>query len=1798
MNPDKLKAFLVGLPGRMGFKDPTSVKQNVFKALYYACTNDGDSLRQLFPNITREEFDDLHDYKFPLGTFYDGKVFYDTNGANGKFTHAPDKTCARPLGKDDVVYRCIDCGLDETCVICEDCFNREEHRGHDVDVYTSAGNGGLCDCGDPEAFNHKLDCKCQEDIEDDSNIDSASIYQTIQVCLDYILDVTNFSIATLPVAHEFFSKSNSQLTVEQLSNYSFLPSGHYGGAKDENSHDLWYLILWNDEYHDYIQAKDAIKNVTKTSDTKAEVIANYINDVGKTVLKEAPTYRELIKYQKLAEVNGLVCTISSARDYFREEIVISMFYWLKKVCYFESNSSFKELCKQHLIDLLLKQNFHFSKTFPAEFLMIITNNNKRKCFENGLLFDNTLVNLGLSDTIPELNLSDLKEARQSILIPNKQLDNLQYSRLQILLIFEIRFSKIVREMLSELTVMPIVSDLKLKAILTSQLANIYPSLLTAEALTDREEKLNMLGEFTSQLFTCPASIQSMIKDDQFKNIIGSVIAVIEDNSSEWNDITQYPNFVQNNFGRSQEFQRIMTAINRGIRDVSYFTDPNFASSEIKTLINRDNLILILLLLRLFQGHSPIERKYGDHVEHEIADYLALVNYSYPILKVSRSLGIVQADPTTIQNAVNLIIDFLHLRKFDYEDEDELGSIKFHVTTDPVAFVNPINSLLSFLLESNNFALFEGILKSQKIPFTNIADVSLRSLVLGAQIRIGAWVRNGMSASRQAALYFSPLLYDYTYFRDFHLNQVGAICDEPNMVLNNLISRWELLDWFTGKCKYDETIYEERFFSIAERFIVLVYQLFVDRSFFVSRTPDEIIKANARKEISYALCEAPKAYSKLKSGVGSEVSLLEEFDTILSELANYTPPSALVDSGTYRLKPEVLEKLDPMSLYLDASDFLTVHDSIVKCISERKKSTEDKVVLKATIERCNNKYVDENIGRFTKTVGFAKLICKFLQVAIDTSDETYLSPLLHLIDAILVDDELLHGPNYMHQEFVSIPICDLLLTIVESTLSKHVVTKADYLVERFISKDNNIVENLVECFGEDYMNGYKKRKTGLFESESERAKRRAAERKARVMKKFANQRQEFLKQNKDYEDESDSSNLKSEDEKLNTYSVPSCVLCGETEVEHDTIGILVSATTSSTFWKIPTGACDRVSKALNPWEQERLFTDEFGIGYKYNRDTTNTKASRNERPVLSTCGHAIHYSCYKQSAGSVRRYPCPLCRNLHDFFLPTYTPPSSGGILDEAYLNRQPMEIRHNDICLSVNKHKCITIVNGLIHEDYSNLEPQDLDKNCVVLNELIRLTNSIRYIEGATDRGKYFNYLMNVSLILADSITMIEISTRFDGDSGFLEKISGSTKTLLRALIQNRALLYKYRYEQPLMGNSNNLAVEIESFWSSDKWIGGIFIEVVLLFFQTDESLATLARFGLAKLIAITLYSLVLGIKEVPKYSNFVLKPWSEQEFNMTVPESFGKLVSYVAVRVGSPNDPFDQNAGKVNSLFYTLSKMVQIYLRQMILFKDLLTAKDKGENTYCSSKIIAKLPSGLNENFMELNENYLNALSVPPLNEILRNIANEEPGFDVNIFSVTLNAKIHRYLDNGILLLDYPGVVRLIDLPMDYRASIASVDSFGYSATHDFLVCLHCGKKTKVRKSHFPGADGPHPGHMQTCSKRTGIFFNPIKNLIRICIYIGQDSVVHEIAGPYLTVHGETKNSKRKGEARLNKFRYAALNKMWLNQSLYGFVTRAKFGGLRGNFGLDGLELDDDSDLEDDIGVTLDEEDFLGAEF
>lgn len=365
MNPDLLKVFLIEVPKNLGFDDFKGLQHYITKVLFYSATDEGKYLKTLFPRISPEDFDPSTVYNIPSSTEV-LNPFYEVSGS--KYSHPPDEACAKPFQPGDPVYRCDECGFDSTCVLCASCFNKEDHLNHNVTVYTSSGtSGGICDCGDPEAFIRPLNCKCQtnrDELEEDVSGMMDALQKTIQIAIDYVLDVSNFTIMTLPLIHTELNEQYPKLDIRELSDYLSLPEESYSGASDVNSTNRWALILWNDEFHNLTEAVTAIKAGTGVDDRNAYKIAEKIDIKGFCVLKEDDNPQKLIQAKRLVESNGLVATIVSARDLLREKIASSIIDWIIAISN-SSNSQVRKAAQSYFAELLLEPHFRFSKVIPS-----------------------------------------------------------------------------------------------------------------------------------------------------------------------------------------------------------------------------------------------------------------------------------------------------------------------------------------------------------------------------------------------------------------------------------------------------------------------------------------------------------------------------------------------------------------------------------------------------------------------------------------------------------------------------------------------------------------------------------------------------------------------------------------------------------------------------------------------------------------------------------------------------------------------------------------------------------------------------------------------------------------------------------------------------------------------------------------------------------------------------------------------------------------------------------------------------------------------------------------------------------------------------------------------------------------------------------------------------------------------------------------------------------------------------------------------------------------------------------------
>ncbi|XP_014664859.1 PREDICTED: E3 ubiquitin-protein ligase UBR2-like [Priapulus caudatus] len=201
-------------------------------------------------NQPLEEDETRKSLLFPLELFICGgepqEVFSQLKNLDN-----PRQLCGKVFKVGEPTYSCRDCGMDPTCVLCIECFQKSTHKTHRYKMSTSGG-GGYCDCGDEEAWRghpfcdiHQVGAVADEDQDPILVLPEGLRLRTeavLMCAVPYILQIICWQdLETLPADLE-----------------------------PENKEDTYCCMLYNDEVHTYDQV---IKSLNRALDcTQKEAV--------------------------------------------------------------------------------------------------------------------------------------------------------------------------------------------------------------------------------------------------------------------------------------------------------------------------------------------------------------------------------------------------------------------------------------------------------------------------------------------------------------------------------------------------------------------------------------------------------------------------------------------------------------------------------------------------------------------------------------------------------------------------------------------------------------------------------------------------------------------------------------------------------------------------------------------------------------------------------------------------------------------------------------------------------------------------------------------------------------------------------------------------------------------------------------------------------------------------------------------------------------------------------------------------------------------------------------------------------------------------------------------------------------------------------------------------------------------------------------------------------------------------------------------------------------------------------------
>ncbi|KAH0559158.1 hypothetical protein GP486_004303 [Trichoglossum hirsutum] len=909
----------------------------------------------------------------------------------------------------------------------------------------------------------------------------------------------------------------------------------------------------------------------------------------------------------------------------------------------------------------------------------------------------------------------------------------QRVRLDWLILFDLRMWKKARIDLRDLYISTVVAIPQFKRILGLRFAGLYTTLAQLYLIADREPDHSIIN-LSLQMLTTPSITEEVVERENFlTNLIAILYTFLTTRQ------VGHPHEVNPTATLAFDAGSLT---NR--RMYHFFMDMRylFGSEQVQEKLRREEryMLQFLDLVKLGQGICPNVRAIGDHVEYETDAWISASLITRELNRLVRqfaesfkwrggeeSSAVFRAIRCAAKAAIRSSIGVERRRfsqsevreevkfkdlggfEFDVDRGGEMNSykvVKFVVEKKPISFHHALHYTLSWLIDSGKSMsqlqltdLLRSAAREVRMDPVAMMDISstknlrdddmlfamydfpLRVCAWLAQMKAVMWVRNGLSLRHQWQTYRGISQRDVTHNRDIFLMQAAVVSCEPSRILASMIDRYGMDDWMKGNYEVRTGYDEGQVIDVAEEFIHFMIILLSDRISLlpIEEEPRPQILA-MKRDIAHVLCFKPLSFSELCGRIADKFQEQEEFQEILEAMTTYRPPEGLSDSGTFELKPEFLEEIDPYIAHYSKNQREESESAYRTRMSKLAGKPASEIVFEPKL-RPIRKGAFTNLAAFTRTRLFAQviyyslkypLVAKSLHTIPDSRLEAFLQVVLHLTLLAIAEDNTEEADDQRDvPSFANFAINiasrkgeeDVRSTVLVlqrlSTLEEYKAChpKIDLILKRLRAKRPIAFTSVIgpqtekmEC--DTPVNSGE---------ELERKKRLALERQAKVMAQFQQQQQNFLNNQdmNDWPDDDDddvadtlslSGSRAEEQRKVWKYPTGTCILCQEETNDAKLYGTFALITDSNVLRQTDLKDSDYIMEvASTPTSLDRSAEEirPFGVAGKNKEvvrklDSNGTLVTSERqglgkgfppaqvrRGLVSTgCGHMMHYSCFE------------------------------------------------------------------------------------------------------------------------------------------------------------------------------------------------------------------------------------------------------------------------------------------------------------------------------------------------------------------------------------------------------------------------------------------------------------------------------------------------------------------------------------------------------------------------------------------
>jgi E3 ubiquitin-protein ligase UBR1 len=927
----------------------------------------------------------------------------------------------------------------------------------------------------------------------------------------------------------------------------------------------------------------------------------------------------------------------------------------------------------------------------------------------------------------------------------------QRLRLDHLILYDLRMWKQLRVGVRDVFISTVVSIPQFKRLLSLRFAGVYTALAQLYLIADREPDHSVIN-LSLQMLTTPSITAEIVERGNFLTNLMSILYTFLTTRQ-----VGYPSNVDPKATLAFEQGAVTNRrMYHFFLDMKYLLGSEFVQERIRE--EERYLLQFLDLVKLHQGICPNVRAVGEHLEFESEAWISASLITREINKLCRHFAESfvcnsAEDLTNIRRAIRAAakvvtvnslgaerrrFDQTELREetrfktlevfeFDAEPSTFFGPaykiVDYVVAKEPMSFHHALHYTVSWLIDRARSMPRDEMLQllqfshdelqadfspsNVPVPYHQpeeyllaVFDFPLRVCAWLAQMKATIWVRNGITLRHQMTQYRSVSQRDVSHQRDLFLLQAALVLCDPSVFLATMIDRYGLNGWMRGKYDASQHGFEDsQAIDVVEDFIHLLIIILTERTSLIPlEDSKESQLAAMRRDIAHILCFKPLSFSEMTTRLSDRIQNMDDFPAVLSEMTRFRAPEGLSDSGTFELKEQYLDLIDPYLPQYNRNQREEA-ENIYKTYMARRTGQQASDIVYEPKLRPIPSGLFQNLSNFTRTAVFSQIIYYLLGYGLRASSATPTIPatrveayiqfaLQLLLVAVLEDKSEVHewsqdAPDSfvtsVLTKHVNIGVSDhptilsVLRALQERESFKACEAKITLILHRLKQrqKDSFIIAAAAISMPTDRMDIASPSGSAL--QEKELKKKQAEERQAKVMAAFKDQQSKFMATQDfdwgedDFSDLEDETGGLVEQEKTLKYPSGTCILCQEDTDDQRLYGTFGYISESRILRQTDLQDDDWVDEvAHTPTSLDRSAEESrpFGVSGK-NRRTIEKVSVTGERiiterqdlgkgfppiqvkpgPVTTGCGHIMHYTCFEvYLQATQRRHVSQIARN--------------------------------------------------------------------------------------------------------------------------------------------------------------------------------------------------------------------------------------------------------------------------------------------------------------------------------------------------------------------------------------------------------------------------------------------------------------------------------------------------------------------------------------------------------------------------